>query len=307
MGINAKRIPLPFRYTSLIWGIFPNFIIIQYGASTLPPTFRHVRPSQSTCWPSRTPHGARNKEIVWLEHSYGFSWLYRCFFFLICRRHGSSSSSMAPKIAILDFSHYNGSNDPTSWIYCIKQFFKFQSTLKEDKVTLADYHLDGDIINSLKAQLKRQLGHFLNLPYMDAKYGPMIFENHFANLTKLKQVHWVREYQNQFEQQLTRVGYVSSNHQIGCFISGLKYHIHIGVQAIHPTLLMDANWLARPYKPRHFLHQNPLPSLMPIPSLPYPSLSCPKKPLVKKLNVLKQPSIVMSFSLQVTVVKSYSC
>jgi hypothetical protein len=62
-----------------------------------------------------------------------------------------------------------------------------------------------------------------------------MFEDFFGDLSKLKQNGSMRDYQAQFERLLSRVGRLSTEHQLGCFISGLKDTIQPEVQAGHPT------------------------------------------------------------------------
>lgn len=62
-----------------------------------------------------------------------------------------SNSSLVPKLAKLDFSKYDGSDDPTSWVCRTEQFFEFQNIIEEEQLPLAAYHLEG------KAQLWYQL------------------------------------------------------------------------------------------------------------------------------------------------------
>ena len=44
----------------------------------------------------------------------------------------------------LDFPRFNGIEDPTSWICCAEQFFRFHETPIEDQVALASFHLEGE-------------------------------------------------------------------------------------------------------------------------------------------------------------------
>jgi hypothetical protein len=54
------------------------------------------------------------------------------------------SGNPFPKVAKLNFSKFDGSEDPTSWVCWAEQFFEFQGTAEEDKVALAAYHLEGE-------------------------------------------------------------------------------------------------------------------------------------------------------------------
>ena len=90
------------------------------------------------------------------------------------------------------------------------------------------------------------------------RYGPTEFDDFFGDLTKLKQMGSVREYQSQFERLLSRVGKLPPAQQVGCFISGLKEHLRIDVQALKPASLSAAVGLACLYEAKsQFQHQQP--------------------------------------------------
>jgi hypothetical protein len=62
-------------------------------------------------------------------------------------RHGSGRSEnglVSPKLEKLDFPKFDGSEDPTSWVCRVEQFFDFQGTQEDDKLQLAAYHLEGE-------------------------------------------------------------------------------------------------------------------------------------------------------------------
>lgn len=52
-----------------------------------------------------------------------------------------------PKVGKLNFPKYEGTEDPTSWVCRVEQFFIFffQNTTEEDKMVLAAYHLKGEV------------------------------------------------------------------------------------------------------------------------------------------------------------------
>ena len=55
-----------------------------------------------------------------------------------------SYGAVIPRVTKLDFPRFNGSEDPTSWICRVEQFFEFQKFAEEEKVPLATYHLEGE-------------------------------------------------------------------------------------------------------------------------------------------------------------------
>jgi len=48
------------------------------------------------------------------------------------------------KLAKLEFPKYFG-NDPTEWFTRVNQFFEYQGTLETQKVSLASFHLEGEV------------------------------------------------------------------------------------------------------------------------------------------------------------------
>ena len=77
-----------------------------------------------------------------------------------------------------------------------------------------------------------------------------MFVDFYGDLSKLEQVGSMRDYQVQFERLLTWVGHLAPEHQIGCFVIGLKEDIRTEVQATRPTSLSVAVGLARLYEAR---------------------------------------------------------
>ena len=55
----------------------------------------------------------------------------------------ASSGSFHMKAVRLEFPCYDGSEDPTIWLYRAKQYFEFQSTGEDEKVKLASYPWKG--------------------------------------------------------------------------------------------------------------------------------------------------------------------
>jgi hypothetical protein len=166
------------------------------------------------------------------------------------RAIGSSHGSINSKLAKLEFPRYDGIEDPTSWVCRVEQYFEFQRTEEENKVMLTTYHLEGeaqlwyhifkeDVMNISWENLKEA---------MHVRFGPTQFEDFYGDLSKLRQVGSVKEYQCQFEKLLSRVGKLSQVHQVGCFVSGLKENIRTEVQAARPSTLTTAVGLVRLYE-----------------------------------------------------------
>jgi hypothetical protein len=164
----------------------------------------------------------------------------------------SESSNSFPKVAKLNFPKSDGTEDPTSWVCRVEQFFEFQDTAKEDKVVMAAYHLEGEA--QLWYQLFKETEEGASWEQLKeglhVRYGPMQFNDFFGDLTKLRQTGTIREYQGQYERLLSRAGRLLVAQQIGGFISGLKESIRPEVQASRPSTLTAAVGLARLYEAR---------------------------------------------------------
>ncbi|XP_042500062.1 uncharacterized protein LOC122078232 [Macadamia integrifolia] len=55
-----------------------------------------------------------------------------------------TAGTYLPKMVKLDFSKFNGSEDPTSWVCRADQFFEFHQTPDEEHVPLASFNLECD-------------------------------------------------------------------------------------------------------------------------------------------------------------------
>ncbi|GMY20015.1 Retrovirus-related Pol polyprotein from transposon 297 [Fagus crenata] len=128
-------------------------------------------------------------------------------------------------------------------------------------IGFATYHLEGEA--QLWYQLLKSEGEitWANLKEgLYARYGPTEFDDNFGDLTKLKQIGTVREYQGHFERLLSCVGRLPPSQQVCCFISGLKDHLRMDVQALKPISLSIAVGLARLYEAKCHSQQRILPS-----------------------------------------------
>ena len=92
---------------------------------------------------------------------------------------------------------------------------------------------------------------------MNSKYGPTEFDDFFGDLTRLKQIGSVQEYQIQFEKLLSRVGKLNQPQQVTCFVGGLKESMRIDIQAMKPTTLSAAIGLAWLYEVKYQKQSNP--------------------------------------------------
>lgn len=56
----------------------------------------------------------------------------------------NNQGAYIPRLVKLNFPRFDGSEDPTSWLCRVGQFFDFHHTQEEDRVPLASFHLEGE-------------------------------------------------------------------------------------------------------------------------------------------------------------------
>nr|CAD1835788.1 unnamed protein product [Ananas comosus var. bracteatus] len=173
-----------------------------------------------------------------------------------------STRSLIPKSVKIDFPRFKGTEDPTSWLCRAENFFEIHGILEEEKVRIAFINMEGDA--QLWYQLfKEEQGLVTWESFkegLNIRYGPTQYQDFFGDLTKLKQMGSVRDYQTQFERLLIRVGTLTAIQQVGCFVSGLKESIRTDVQACKPSTLSAAIGLARLYESREQASRRSIPS-----------------------------------------------
>jgi hypothetical protein len=108
----------------------------------------------------------------------------------------TESSNSFPKVAKLNFPKFDGSEDPTSWVCRVKQFFEFQGTVEEDKVGLAAYYLEGEaqLWYQLFKESEEQVSWETLKDGLHVQYSATQFDDFFGDLTTLRQTGTVREY-----------------------------------------------------------------------------------------------------------------
>lgn len=80
---------------------------------------------------------------------------------------------------------------------------------------------------------------------LELRFGPSTYENHQAQLFKLKQTGTVSEYQTQFEKLGNRVLGLPSDALLNCFISGLSPEIRNEIAIQRPFTITQAIGLAK--------------------------------------------------------------
>lgn len=102
-------------------------------------------------------------------------------------------------MARLEFPKYSG-EDPTEWLSRVAQFFEFQGTADNHKVTLASFHLEGEA-NQWWQWMRRtyqEEGRSVSWESFEeelwARFGPTECEDFDETLSRVRQVGSLRDY-----------------------------------------------------------------------------------------------------------------
>jgi hypothetical protein len=114
-----------------------------------------------------------------------------------------------------------------------------------NKTTLASIHFEGEA--QLWYQILLSEGREIGWGRVHGRCLPA------SNLllTKLQQERSVKEYQARYESLLSKIGTLTNNQHVSCFVNGLKEPIKADNMIIRPFTLTSAIVLARVYEARN--------------------------------------------------------
>lgn len=156
------------------------------------------------------------------------------------------SGDILPRSVQLDFPLFDG-DDTHGWLYEVKQFFAFHSTLPQHHLRLVSFHMTGKALVWFEvldeSGLLNEWDEFVNALLI--RFGPSTYDDPIEQLTRLRQVGSMEEYKSAFEVIANRLRRLSGSDKLSCFISGLKDDIRLTVNMFNPTTLITAYRLAR--------------------------------------------------------------
>ncbi|XP_038989888.1 uncharacterized protein LOC120113137 [Phoenix dactylifera] len=147
-----------------------------------------------------------------------------------------------PKIEFPTF----GGGDPYEWLDKVEQYFHVYETPREEKVTLASYHLEGRAnrwwrwLRNIYEKEGNYLGWTAFVQEFMNQWGPSPTINHHGQLAKLKQEGKVQVYIDEFRQLQIMVEGWSEEALLGTFVDGLKPWLSKEIKLKQPTHLQEA-------------------------------------------------------------------
>ncbi|XP_058783052.1 uncharacterized protein LOC131657702 [Vicia villosa] len=146
----------------------------------------------------------------------------------------------------LELPMFDGA-EPLDWLFQADQFFNFYNMPPENRMSLISFYMKGDALSWFKWMHQSHLlsDWFSFTKALELRFGPSTFDNHQAELFKLKQDGSVVDYQTKFEKLGNQVVGLPPDAILNCFISGLSSDIR-NEMAIHkPTSISQAIGLAK--------------------------------------------------------------
>ncbi|XP_058752398.1 uncharacterized protein LOC131625563 [Vicia villosa] len=146
----------------------------------------------------------------------------------------------------LELPMFDGSG-PLDWLFQAEQFFNFYNMPPENRLSLISFYMKGDALSWFKwmhnSHLLSDWASFTRA--LELRFGPSTYDNHQAELFKLKQEGTVVEYQTKFEQLGNQVVGLPQDAILNCFISGLNVDIKNEMAIQRPTNISQAIGLAK--------------------------------------------------------------
>lgn len=150
----------------------------------------------------------------------------------------------------LEFPRFSG-GDPTSWISKAKQYFSYQETPMEQRVSFASYHFEDEANEWWQATSKALREEAVPITWtvfeeeLWARFGPTGAEDFDEALSKIKQTRSLRDYHREFERLQNKVNGWTQKALIGTYMGGLKDSISDTIRMFKPTTLKAAIEYAR--------------------------------------------------------------
>jgi hypothetical protein len=182
---------------------------------------------------------------------------------LFSPQHGASSRQprahdraitdpILPKFYKLEFTMYDGTEDPLNWLNHCEQFFRGQRTPATDHTWLASYHLWG-ATQTWYYTLEQDTGmptwvRFKELCHL--QFGPPIRDSRLVELGRLQFRTMVQEFTERFNAVLCHARNLDAVQKAELFVVGLPDHIRVDVALHAPHDLHTAVYLARAFELR---------------------------------------------------------
>jgi hypothetical protein len=171
------------------------------------------------------------------------------------------ASQVVPRFYKLEFTTYNGLDDPLNWLNHCEQLFSGQQTPPADYTWLAAYHLRGDALTwyFTLVQDEGQPSWERLKELCHLQFGPPVCGSRLAELGRIHFHSIVQDYTDRFNMVLCHAQNLDSSQKVDLYVGGLPDHIRVDVELCTPRDLPTAVYLARLFelRARSLLAQRP--------------------------------------------------
>lgn len=148
-----------------------------------------------------------------------------------------------PKLQLIPFD----GSELLDWLFQAEQFFQLYQVSPDQRLHMVSFYMKGEALSWFKWAFFN--GSILDWESftraLEIRFGPSSYQNHQAELFKLRQMGTVAEFQHQFEKICNRVWGLSPEIILNCFISGLLPEIRRELAILRPTNIAKALGLAK--------------------------------------------------------------
>ncbi|XP_041020419.1 uncharacterized protein LOC121262051 [Juglans microcarpa x Juglans regia] len=138
----------------------------------------------------------------------------------------------------IEFPKFDGT-EPMEWVLKVEQCFVCFSTLEDQKIRIAFFHMEGKALPWYCWLRDSSPVHGWEnfVTALKMRFGPSTYEDPIGTFTKLRQTRTVEECQTQFEALSNRIRGPTEEFRISTFISGLREDLKITVTVFKPNSL----------------------------------------------------------------------
>lgn len=146
----------------------------------------------------------------------------------------------------MEFPKFYG-EDLEGWVYKSEKFFEINGIEESQKIKLASIHLEEKALHWFRwFEKSHSLRTWKDFTWaITSRFGDNLYEDATGQLSKLRQISSVKNYQEKFEELANKITGLPESFFVSCFISGLREEIKAGVQMFQPRNISQAMGLAR--------------------------------------------------------------
>nr|XP_009762266.1 PREDICTED: uncharacterized protein LOC104214313 [Nicotiana sylvestris] len=169
------------------------------------------------------------------------------------------SSPLRHKPVPVKFGHFHG-DVPKAWIFQADRYFDFYGIIKEEKLNIASFYLDGKALEWYRRLYRnKQLSDWtIFTEKLRSRFRKWHVQSPVGRLSKLRQTSTVAEFQSRFEALLNETNSLPEWYLVEVFLSGLRFDILSSVTIHQPTTLDQAITLAHMHEQRILSEKGPI-------------------------------------------------